>query len=272
MEDRARPRLVSLEPRPKGAKGSFRARDRSGRRYTVVLATRGRPLPHHRALAFFRLASFLETTIVPPTYAQPLAVRELAELLATQAEALDFVRQEASVRNDGTVMALLQREQPGRVRSLGAIPEQDEWMRLAGSTEPLPKSQRALIQGYVELLVLDYLAGNARRRDVLIDEAERRLFAVDNATAFPGFVAPEALDGVLDKLRKVARFPRALRPRLRALRTDTAAELFASGRYGDWLLHRRQLLDLAERRATMLSLLEARVAQYGEPVALGLGE
>ena len=92
----------------------------------------------------------------------------------------------------------------------------------------------------------------------------------DNGTAFPPHPDAPTLDHMLGSLRAVARFPRELRTALAGLDRRRAAAAFAGGGFGTWLLSPRTLVDLDERRAALLTLVEARIAERGADVVLAL--
>jgi len=173
--------------------------------------------------------------------------------------------------NDGTVTTLLQVRPAGREVSLAAD-RLKAWANQAASSDAVANDQLAQVRSYVEMVVLDYLAGNLGRQTVHLDEAGGQLYLVDNADAFPGFLSPEAAAISRRKLVALVRFPKGLGQALKRLDHSAAERLFCSGPFERWLLDPRQLIDLVERRTTLLTLLEARVVQYGQQVVFSLGD
>ena len=92
----------------------------------------------------------------------------------------------------------------------------------------------------------------------------------DNREVFPPHAAALAVEQLLLRLRAVARFPRGLRDALTRFDRERAASALAPGGFDSWLLSPRGLIELDERRASLLSLLEAQVAERGAGAVLCL--
>jgi hypothetical protein len=121
------------------------------------------------------------------------------------------------------------------------------------------------------MLVLDYLAANAMRRTLLVASARDALVLDDNREAFPVAAEGAAVDQLLRRLKPIARFPRGLREALTAFDRERARRVLAPpGTFEDWLVSPRGLIELDERRAGLLSLIVARVAERGEAAVLSL--
>ena len=105
QEDERIADLVSL--RPTGDEpGQLEGLTGSRQRRLLRLATRQHPRPHRQALTFYRLAGALGMTAVAWTAARRVTLSQIARLLA--GEALDSLKQQALIANDGTVTALVQ--------------------------------------------------------------------------------------------------------------------------------------------------------------------
>jgi hypothetical protein len=234
----------------------------SGTRLRVTLASKATPLPHPRSLGFYRLAQTLGFTAVPVTEVQRLPLDWLVSRLPSD-PAGRRILEAALVSHDGSVAALVQ-ELPGEMRRLSLDdPLIERCQTLATSRAPVPAAERALVRAWVEIAVLDYLAANVLRAEGVLADGGRRLLAIDNAGAFPGWISSEALDIPLSRLRPVLHFPADLRGQLRRLdarRVD--GEDLRQG-YEDRLLGRRDGADLIDRRATVATLVAARASQYG---------
>jgi hypothetical protein len=246
---------------------------------TLELALEADPIGHRRALAFYRLARALGARVVPVAALRRLGAGELAAAAGSSAEALALVR-EARVQNDGTVDALLATHGAASAGSpwdsaTSALTidaehgrEVSTWERWSSSPTPAPGEDGALLRDYLEMLALDYLAGNVVRRAARLEG--RALVLVDNASAFPPRPDGPTLDKLLRKLRAAQRFPRGLRERLRVFDRDAAAVAFADGGFETWLLSPRMRIELDERRATLLTLIEARIGERGAEATLAL--
>ncbi|TKD13181.1 hypothetical protein [Polyangium fumosum] len=247
----------------------------------LLLALAEHPVAYRGSLAFERLARALGMRVVPAAVLRRIGTGELGALFAGQRDLRDYLSLHAAVQNDGTVDALM--FAPGRGDGPGAWAspaghnvtldhslEAETWARWAASPDPLPGERTALLADYVETLVLDYLTGHVLRRAVHFDDVAGAIHLTDNAAAFPSKVDPRALDVLLSRLRPVARFPRGLQQALLALDRDHARDLLASGPFETWLVSPRTLVDLDERRKSLLTLISARVAERGEPAVLSL--
>jgi len=128
------------------------------------------------------------------------------------------------------------------------------------------------VSGYVETLVLDYLSANTNRSTIVVDAdaAAAAMHLVDNGAAFPGRLDAGALDAVLGQLRRVSHFPRRLIARLRAFDANLAEATLHHGAFAEWLVPRRPLAEMLDRRGAVLSLIDARAAELGEPAVFAL--
>lgn len=275
--------ITSLSPvrGPMVRRGSFHvelAAAEGSRRASLWLALSADPVAHHRPLAYARLARALVTRVVPATMRRYLSAGDLAALADKDAEAMAILR-EARVLNDGSVEALLSARSTARAGSPWIAPEGKvleteharelaTWERWAVAEAPVEGEDRELLRDYVEMLVLDYLAANDARRSAVL--AGRALVLVDNASAFPPHPAGSILDRMLRRLRAVSRFPRGIREALAAFDEGRSAVTFAPGDFSTWILPPRTRVDLNERRAALLTLIEAKIVARGADAVLSL--
>ena len=186
-----------------------------------------------------------------------------------------------AVENDGTVTALLAAPSPSAQGDPWALPEVSalhpssavlikRWEGWAASPAPAPGENAQLTRDLVEMLALDYLAAYGTRGAVLYVPAREALIAEDNREAFPDHVQRSLVDPLLRRLRAVARFPRGLRDALTRLDRPRAEALLHPGSFEGWLVSPRSLIELDERRAGLLSLIEAQIALRGEAAVLSL--
>jgi hypothetical protein len=249
-----------------------------GRRAAVMtVALESAPVAFKRPLAVHRLARALGLHVVPVAVVRAVAAGELAALL--DGSPASAVLKQARVQNDGTVDVLLAACAPAAAGSpwepLRAAPidprngrEVTAWERWAQSPAPAPGEDPELIRDHVEMLALDYLSAHAARRSARL--AGHALILDDNAGAFPPNPDAPSIDSILRRLRAFQRFPRGLRDALARFDRARAAATFARGRFETWLLSPRALVELEERRAGLLSLLEARIQERGAEAVLSL--
>jgi hypothetical protein len=247
---------------------------------TLTLALAQNPVAYRRPLAYARLSRALGMRLVPATVVRRVSTGELGAFFENAPDVRTYLSVHAAVLNDGTVDALLVAPSRGdaprawnlisrRDIVLDEAPEARAWARWAASAEPLPDENAAVLRDYVEALVLDYLAINTRR-NVLLDEATSELMLVENDGAFPPKFTPQTEAHLLERLKPVVRFPRRMREVLTKFDRDAARSVFMPGTFETWLITPRTLMLLDERRMSLLTLIEARIAEYGEHIVLSL--
>lgn len=274
--------IVSITPvRAPNRRGTFDAllAAPEGRRgATIAIALLADPNAHRRPLAFAKLAQALGARVVPKAALRHVAGGDLAPAAGDAGDAIAIVK-EARVLNDGTVDVLVSArgvahagspwEAPaGRVIDPTDAREMATWERWSASGEPVAGEDEGLLRDFVEMIALDYLAANDARRSMVL--TGKAIVLADNASAFPPHPEKPMLDRALRRLRAAERFPRGLREALAALDRERVAAIFAEGSFGTWLLTPRGRIELDERRAALLSLLEAKIAARGEAAVLCL--
>ena len=249
---------------------------------TATLALTSAPTAYRRPLAFARLAAALGLHVVPATVARHLGAGEIAALIEPQPALAALLGGRLRVLNDGTVTALLAAPAPSgllaawdpaaarRVEAKASY-EVRTWERWAASPDLAAGEDRRITRDFVEMLVLDYLAANAARRTLVLAPGRDALVLDDNREAFPVAAERAAVDQLLRRIRPLARFPAGLLAALTAFDRERAREVLAPpGSFEDWLVSPRGLIELDERRAGLLSLIQARVAERGEAAVLSL--
>jgi hypothetical protein len=239
----------------------------------VRVATRSDPMRFRAYVAFHRLAVALGSGLVPKTAAFAVPLRELVAALRKDPMGLALLRDEMAVVNDGTVTVLVSEPVAGgREVDFFLSGEAKTWRIWAEGQKNVPRDRRGLVSGYVETLVLDYLAANAKRNLVTVDAdaAAASLHLVENGGAFAERPDLGVLDAVLAQLKRVTRFPRHLVGKLRAFERPQAEAALHGGTFVEWLVASRPLTETLERRGAILSLVDARTAELGEAAVLGL--
>lgn len=277
-------RVIRLTSTFDPASGSFEAllqqsESRTARAWPALVDA---PNAHKRPLAFYRLARALGIETVPVTIKRAFHLGELPELSEPGAAGPGPFGDRLAILNDGTVDVLL--ATPGIPADPWRSPEGTEiavaggaggagteaHQKWAMSPVPLPGEQTPLLRSYIEMLALDFLAANVLRKSALLSSREGLLLLMDNRAAFPDGVDPRALDPLLSSLAACARFPRRLHARLQELTPSAVRALLLPGPFEQWLISPRNAVLLDERRASLLSLIEAKIQQAGEAAVLSL--
>ena len=167
---------------------------------------------------------------------------------------LALLRDEMAVMNDGTVTVLV--NEPiagGREVDFFTSGEVRTWRVWAEGRQNVPRDWRGLVSGYVETLVLDYLAANAKRSMVIVDAdaAAASVHLVDNGGAFAERPDLGILDAVLAQLKRVTRFPKHLVAKLRSFERADAEAALHGGPFVNWLVASRPLTEMLERRGAI---------------------
>lgn len=240
------------------------------REVELRIATKPDPVRYKAVVAFGRLAEALGSSLVPRSSLRATPLRELLEAARSDARTYAELRRDASVQNDGTVMVAMADAVRGEDADVLGGPDVATWRRWVSGVATIPDGSGALAGGYVEMLVLDYLAGNVFRRTAVVDRAARRLHLVDNRGVFFDHPDAKGLEPWLSRLREVRKFPRAFVGRLRALDRAKADALLHAGGFSDWLVPSRTIGELMDRRDAVVSLIDARIAEQGDAEALCL--
>lgn len=228
----------------------------------LAVTLSGRPRHHRRAVALSRLAEALGLHLVAPAVLRPVGIGTLADLLKSEPAAIALLESRAVVTHDGTVDVLVRQRHPPGLRTLGPrSAELRRWAGWASAPEPPADEDPALTASYVALAVLDYLSASSVPGLVLYDEPRRELLLWENPSAFSEGQGEGALNDALAALRSIRRFPKELHAALAALDRDRARALFQPGAFETWLLPPRALIGLDERRAAVLTLIDARAAE-----------
>jgi hypothetical protein len=249
------------------ASGAFRGE------VDVRVATRSDPVRYRPFLAFYRLATALGSRVVPRTEAHAVSLGALLAALRKDPVGLALLRDEMAVLNDGTVTVLVSETAPrGHEVDFFTSGESKSWRVWAEGSKTVPRDRRTLVTTYIETLVLDYLAANATRSTVVVDAdaAAASIHLLENGGAFAERPDVGVLDAVLAQMKRMSRFPRRLVANLRAFERPEAELALHGGPFVDWLVSSRPLADMLERRGVVLSLVDARAAELGEPAVLAL--
>ena len=135
------------------------------------------PIRYRKYLAFYRLAEALGSKLVPRTGVLAVRLPQLLLALRGDPEGLSLLREDMAVRNDGTVLVMV--SEPivdGHEIDFSAGPEVKSWRMSAESRASVPPERSSLVAGYVEALVLDYLAAANPTQRRGAEQRSRRCF------------------------------------------------------------------------------------------------
>ncbi|MET0596165.1 MAG: hypothetical protein ABW133_25945 [Polyangiaceae bacterium] len=229
-------------------------------------AMRADPILYKPRLAFYRVANALGSTLVPRTEVYQIRLGEVIHALAHDPHGLQHLRSGVTVNNDGTVTILMNEPiSGGHTVDFTAGPDVVAWRSWAEGREAVPADRQKLMLAYVEALVLDFVTANVGRRTVTVDSTKTTLFLAENGGAFNERADPRGLDVLLTQLKRVNRFPKRLIDRLRAFDRAEADRVLRDGPFTNWLVATRPLSEMMERRRTIVSLVDARLADQGQP-------
>jgi hypothetical protein len=229
-------------------------------------AMREGPIIYKPRLAFYRVASALGSSLVPRTEVYQIRLGEVLRALSRDPHGASLLRSGVTVNNDGTVTVLVSEPVPaGHDVDIVSGAEAKTWRSWAEGREAAPAERQKLLLAYVEALVLDFVTATVGRRVVTVDSSKSTLYLTDNGGAFNERADPRALDGILAQLKRVSRFSKRLIDRLRAFDRVEADRTLRAGPFTSWLVATRPLSEMMERRRAIVSLVDARVAELGEP-------
>jgi hypothetical protein len=234
------------------------------------IATKSDPVRYRKYLAFYRLSDALGSKLVPRTAVFAVRLSNLLFALRADPEGLSLLREDMAILNDGTVVVLVNEPVLAGHEIDSTGPEVKSWRAWAEGRTGVPAERRAQVSGYVEALVLDYLAAETRRMVATVDDASETLHLTENGGAFSERPDPQGLDAILTALKRVTRFPRGLLQKLRTFDKARAERALHAGPFFSWLVSSRPIAEMIERRDAVVSLIDARVAELGPGEALGL--
>jgi hypothetical protein len=229
------------------------------------IAMRSDPVAYKPRLAFYRVATALGSTLVPRSEVYQVRLSDLLHALARDPHGISFLRSGATVNNDGTVTVLITDPVAGgHDVDIVSSAEVAAWRGWAEGREKVPPERQTLVLAYVEALVLDFVTANVGRRLVTVDGSQSALYLRENGGAFNERADPRSLDSILAQLKRVNRFPKRLIDRLRTFDRAEADRTLRAGTFTNWLVATRPLSEMMERRRTIVSLVDARMADLGE--------
>lgn len=240
---------------------------------TIALALISAPSAHRRPLAFARLAHALGAHVVPSTIERHLGAGEVVALLEGQPVLLGKLRGKLAVENDGTLVALLSAPRPaseGEAWDTAAVTALHptsallvkRWEGWAGAPVAAPGERARLVDATRAGDAGARLSGGARDAAGRCSTwpSGRRWAPSGQPEAFPDHVQRALVDAAATAAGGGALSP-GCAERARALRLRARRQVVLHpGGFEDWLVSPRSLVELDERRAGLLSSIEAQIA------------
>lgn len=248
-------------------------RMRTVARVTAAVKVRSRDVPHgyQYEIAAYRIARILGLDNVPPAIYRRVSWKEIRQRFHE-----DKLDQRPSVRN--AVLWDDDRTAPGAaiywvkgMRSVG-YEDRSKWAGWLQDAE-IPAGKGALARDLSTMAVFDLLIGNWDRfsgGNLPSDPTRQRAILRDNDRAFSTPLLARRYDALLDGLVRTERFSRSVVERLAEL-DEAVLRLELARDPSDAsvpLLSDRQIADLFDRRATILSHIAALIEERGEEKVL----
>jgi hypothetical protein len=263
-----------LAVKPVGSTSTvFRARLRAPIEAAWKAQSQKRPHGPESEVAAYRVGRCLQLDNVPPAISRRVPLAELSRLLAPKyAARWPEIASRLIVGPGDTVqvaaiywipvLADVGIDKQAGLRTAG------EWLRVGGA---LPDERRALARSLSIMLGFDYLTGNFDRwsgDNVAGDAAASMVYLRDNDQAFASPMG-EALERLMrSRLDACERFSRSFYAAVRSLSRSCVQRELAQDPEGARLLSERQLDELLDRQKTLISHVQALIAQHGEAQVL----
>jgi hypothetical protein len=245
-----------------------------GRPIAIVLSTKQRPLAPNAPAAHFGLARLLAPDLVAPTKLHAIGLADLLRAAEGERERRALA-ESARVLADGSVRAALVELPAARLKSvdLGDLGEgRRAWAwesKLSTKSSP-PEDQTALLASYQTLLAVDYVAANLIRREVMFDESQGRLLALEANDVFSAVPKEGAVGNGLGRLSGHLTYSKSLAERLAKLDKPAVEQALRAGPDRALLVTPKQLDEVIARKSTLERLIETRIKQRGRERALAL--
>lgn len=239
----------------------------------VVLATKAQPLAAQGPAAHRAIAELVAPKASTETQFVAIPLRELSRAARDDRTRSSF--RELRVLADGTVQSALITLPPGELErvDLGDVApgaRARAWEATLAAKETPPADQQALLAAYQQLLAVDYLADNRRRRYAWLDADAGRLLALDDNDAFSAKWNERGVGDPYERLAAHGVYSKSLRERLEKLDAASLEARLRAGPDRSLLIAPKQLDELMQRKQSLLRLIAGRVRLRTEARALAL--
>ncbi|HHH11466.1 MAG TPA: hypothetical protein ENK23_05265 [Sorangium sp.] len=193
------------------------------------------------------------------TQLRRLTVAELRAALAHDPSLFPALAPHLSIDNDGTIACLVEFF-PISGTTLSAGESTQRLQQLAAGGDAVPAAEKRLVDAWVCLQALDYIAGHGTRRRWFVDRRSGRITGVDNMSVFRAYVDAVVLESLRKRLAATRHFPVPLRQALQKNSVHTLISQLTMDSFFEQPLGPRQRADIADRILTLKSLVHARPA------------
>lgn len=219
-------------------------------------------------VAAYRIARELGLDDVPPAVVRSVDRGQLRRRFEPGRDGLDVDEVSRDLVLTGTaVRGAFIYWVPGLLRSDLDSPEGiARWSAWLSHGGEIPDGQRPIARDLSNVLVFDYLIGNRDRWSGgnLSPTAEGRIVIRDHNLAFPYALGEGVQQRMIESLTRTQRFSRTTIGRLVALDEPALRAITRD----EGLLDARQVADVMERRATILSYVGALIEEHGRDAVL----
>lgn len=264
-----------VDPAPRAGKSLghtsvvFRVDLVNGKRAVFKPSSRRGPRRYKGEIAAYRLGVALGLTNVPRAYLRVFDADALGAALdepAAELHARESIVDGSRVK--GAIMPWIDKLS---FLPLESEPWRSRWKAWLRRGETIPDGERELAADASTLVCFDWITGNWDRwsgANVGFDEGHHRLLFVDNDGAFYEAPPKDGLERTKRLLDGIDRFSRGFVAHVRALDDARLAAAIGDERPGAPLLSKRALAGVAERRAELVRIVDAKIAAIGEAEAL----
>lgn len=230
------------------------------------------PRGHLAEVAAYRIARLLGMENVAPAALRRISgdvmrARLDARFTETWPEIYAWVRWDNDIAAEGAVIYWIPGLTPLGLESERKITEWSRWIAIGGE---LPEERRALAADLSSMIAFDYVIGNGDRwsgSNASGDPEGTRLYVRDHNLAFPTPMLAASHERLFRRVKRVERFSKRFVDGLtrldraaleREVGADAERELLTTG----------QIREVLERRASLLTRVEALVEAHGREAVL----
>lgn len=224
-----------------------------------------RPRAHAAEVAAYRMARLLGMDNVPPAITRNFSAEAMrSRMVPSNAwrELQSWIGINAGQVTGAAIYWIADIEESGIDKRDGTR-RYTQWLKHDGV---IGDDERALARDVSNMLAFDCVIGNWDRwsgGNTKGDAAHRRLYIRDHDVAFPARLSEALMRRILDRLTPAERFSKSFVERLRQLNRARFEQELARDPATTPLLDARQIGAMLDRRAAVLSHIDALIALHG---------